>query len=222
MKCPHCSIQISFDSAECSRCGYDLEDARDRFGVHSFAFRRLIHSVQCLTEEDKQQLLWLLKHLEKQFPQVLFGIFFVSLEEDTNVNELGFWMLNHCKTAEGDKRQAENGAFLIVDVASRSVGFALGYRLERIFPEADLHRCLRTGEMHFCESDFGEGAYRTMRKFGQLLAKHAKVNTRVPKRWINNPPSSNFPGPNSPAAVPGMLWGGAGMRSAFKVNPKSI
>ncbi len=200
MKCPHCSYAVSYDIALCQNCGYDLDDARERFGSRCFTFRRLIHPREFFTKEERNGLTEALLRLEQQFPEVIFGAFFVSLGDEVELSEFAFWMLNHCNLEDGEIRSPENCAFLILDTHSRAVCFALGYTLERIIPAADLHSALRDGEMYFCESDFAGGTQRVLRKFGKLLGKRARSGSRVPRLWDAD-----------------LFWNGG-----YKVNPEGV
>ena len=163
--------------------------AKAMFGFEDVHFARLSDTAQCLSGDEQIAIVELLDRLETRFPEVFFGVCFVTLPEQASLREFGFWLLNHAAVIDGEpQRTNENGAILTVDLTSRAAGFSLGYVLERFVTEADLYACLYEAQSLFARLQYGAAVERTMTFFGDALAWRINEAIRDPEAFARAQP----------------------------------
>lgn len=138
--CPRCSEPLHQGHLACSVCDFSLGAVDSTFGSRRVRLERLIDASKTISTEHTGQLNARLDRFERDFPQLVFATYIADLQENINLRELGFWLIN--RAIINSPRGNDGAILLCINNRELSASLSLGYLPEQHLGEATLSSIL--------------------------------------------------------------------------------
>ncbi len=130
VRCPRCEQNFYQAAESCPHCGFTYTDAEAVFGHEPVSVSKLSDIAGILRMRDRDAVRKQQDFFEERFPQLFFGIYVKALDENVNLRQFGFWLLNQADFEDvDDERTNDCGILLTIDVTTRQLGMTFGYSL---------------------------------------------------------------------------------------------
>ncbi len=174
MACPGCHVTLTEAATECARCGYSGSHTVARFPYEAPAMGRFIDPQGHFSEDDRMRIGKSLAELAKKFPQPRICFSVVDLDEETDLREFGFWMMNASPVP--DQNEAEWRPWtilLVIDDINGRASVTPGYAIEPFLDDEAWADLIRKEQMHFFGRDYVNAALNFIQGAGMILNQGA-------------------------------------------------
>lgn len=156
MVCPSCQYVLDDSAEKCGKCGFSGQVAVEKFPFPAPPLGAVIDPSNFLSKEEVALVKKKVGKLQKRLPQVRFLNCLVSLGDDVNLREFGFWLLNAGQMKEGEG--AKNFAvLLLIDPKDRTISVTVGYGLDPLVMDSDWVKTCEPCRDLFFRQKYGEG-----------------------------------------------------------------
>jgi uncharacterized membrane protein YgcG len=182
MRCPRCVQKIHRSAAQCPHCGFALSDLDDLYGADEVSLRRLTDVAGALRLKEKHKLEHVLDEFQFSVPQLIFSIYYGALEDRTNIQQFGMWLLNHAAYEDLEiSRPNDGGILLLIDLNTKVASITFGYLLDPYLSEEDTFNILAKAHPHLLQGNHLKAALVVARQLSRVLKKKSKQADRHPE-----------------------------------------
>ncbi|MEM6910153.1 MAG: hypothetical protein AAF555_01090 [Verrucomicrobiota bacterium] len=145
-QCPRCLQSLRDLHETCRFCDFTFEQSQTRFPFEPPALERFIDPESQLVPKVRAALNRRVEGLERTFSGLAFCHALVSLPQEADPREFGFWLINSAplpsdkEAKEKEKRQRT--VLLVYDRRGRRASLTVGYQLDPILTDAKLRALL--------------------------------------------------------------------------------
>lgn len=181
MRCPACRAPaIEIDTA-CRQCGFSLEAADRAFGIPPALERPVTDPQQVLGMLAKRGVQSAVAKMERRFPQVRLAVVLAEAPAEAPLAAHAFWLFNRGQLSSAMESGGENRlVLLLIDTRTRQAAAMIGYGLEPLVRETQLHTCLQAASMALERGRFGQGIEAFLRELDRQLVEVCRL---VPQQF---------------------------------------
>lgn len=184
MKCPRCVQLIHRAAAACPHCGFGMVDADRMFGASEVKLRSLADTAGIFRRNDRDRLEDEMERIGIAFPQVFVAVYTVSVGEQANLRQFGFWLLNRGLFEDVPvEKPNEAGILIVIDPDSKAAGMTFGYLLDPFLEEQDSFDCLSRAHAYWLEGRYAEGLLKCLSQLQKLLRLRSRQARRDPEKY---------------------------------------
>ena len=181
MVCPCCQYVLEESVAECPKCGFSGQVAVQKFPFPAPPLSAVIDPSNQLTKEEAAAISKKVEKFRSRLPQVRFLNCIVPLEDDVNLREFGFWILNAGEMKEGNDAKSF-AVFLLINPKKRTVSVTVGYGLEPFVEDKDWVRICEGCRDLFYRQKYREGIERFLNESIEYLSEQALAVQKEAKK----------------------------------------
>ena len=156
-----------------------MQDLRVKYGRSKVPMSVLHDRAGVLRLAEKKRVTQWLERFQVSFPELFLSVCLVSLDEKSDLREVGVWMLNH-GVFEGiiDERSNEGGVILVVDVNARMVSISYGYLLDSFLTEDDTFKVLAAAHPYWLQGNHLKALGVVVKRLSAVLQKRSRTARR--------------------------------------------
>lgn len=175
MKCPRCVQSIHRSAVECPHCGFSLPDLDNVYGSRELSLERLSDVAGVLRLKERQKLLRSLNEFQVEFPQLFFSIYYVALDDMTNIRQYGMWLLNHAIYRDANPSHPnDRGILLLVDMNTKVASLSFGYMLDPYLTEEETFDMLAKAHPYWLQGNHMKAVQIISKQLSRALRKKSK------------------------------------------------
>ncbi|BDS05821.1 hypothetical protein NT6N_08610 [Oceaniferula spumae] len=141
--CPSCLQRFKEQAEQCPRCGFDAHATVRQFPYTPPVLDRFMDHANVTDEAIRADVIAASDQLVRRFPQLGMYFCMVNLEDDVNLPEFGFWMMNACRLQHGQTEEERAWSILLlVDVRRGLVAVTPGYAIEAFMEDSGWEKLL--------------------------------------------------------------------------------
>jgi len=173
--CPSCLIRFKEHADQCPNCQFDAHRSVEQFRFEPPVMQRWMDNAKVLDTSVRQEIDQIFDRLTKQFPQVNLSVCTVELDDQTNLSEFGFWMMNACRLEDGQtSEQRAWTILLLIDVKRGLLSLTPGYAIEAFMDDAEWQEALKMMVPDMIARDYRLSLKGFVKDAIQLLRKSAQ------------------------------------------------